>query len=70
MTTFGRNNPIFPSGHFYSPIVDTTALALQSGRVWRDCSAVEGIDLNAESHIEILADWFPGARYRPADARL
>jgi hypothetical protein len=51
--------PAFPPGHFYSPIVDTAALAAQRERIWPAQPAVAGIDFNDAGHRRILTELFP-----------
>jgi Methyltransferase domain len=53
------NKPIYPYGHFYSPIVDTQDVANRAGKIWQDRNDVLGIDMNAAKHLEILSEWFP-----------
>lgn len=52
-------NPIYPLGHFYSPIVDTAEVTLKADYIWQDRSSLSGVDLNDDKHIEVLNDWFP-----------
>ena len=53
-------NPIFPPGHFYSPIVNTDDLAAEEGqRLWSPRSDCPGIDFGRTRQAEILQQWFP-----------
>lgn len=52
-------SPIYPYGHFYSPIVDTVDVASNAEYIWRDRSTLAGIDLNVGMHDQILTKWFP-----------
>lgn len=54
----------FPPGHFYSPIVDTDALAQDRARVWPGDPQILGIDFDEASHRHVLQDVLP--RYLPA----
>ena len=49
----------FPPGHFYSPIVDTEALAKERARVWPSDPQVAGIDFDDDSHRHLLQDVLP-----------
>lgn len=53
------NPPIYPYGHFYSPVVDTEDIANRANEIWRDRDSVLGVDMNASKHLEILSEWFP-----------
>lgn len=49
----------FPPGHFYSPIVDTEALAKERARIWPSDPQVVGIDFDDASHRQVLQDVLP-----------
>jgi len=52
--------PIFPSGHFYSPIVNTDTLTTdKSDDYWVRPGVCAGIDFNPARQLEILQTWFP-----------
>ncbi len=51
--------PIFPYGHFYSPIVDTEDVQRRADRIWSPRESLHGIDFNLGKHLEILRNWFP-----------
>ena len=53
------NPPLFPYGHFYSPIVDADEIAGRADAIWNENTALAGIDLNDARHVEILQAWFP-----------
>ncbi len=53
------NDPIFPAGHFYSPIADTTALARDRRRIWPESPHISGVDFNDASHVALLTEAFP-----------
>ena len=53
------NLPIYPYGHFYSPIVDTDDVLSRSETIWEARSTIKGINFNAEKQLEILDSWFP-----------
>jgi hypothetical protein len=55
--------PFVPSGHFYSPIVDRTAVAAERARLWPERPIVAGIDWNDDGHRRLLTGAFP--RFRP-----
>ncbi len=52
--------PLFPLGHFYSPIVDTESLAADAARVWPERPDPLGIDFNDAEHRYLLTEVFPG----------
>lgn len=62
--------PIYPYGHFYSPIVDAQDAPNRANQIWDARESLQGIDLNASKHLEILATWFPEfiAQYDYPDA--
>lgn len=49
----------FPPGHFYSPIVDTEALAKERARIWPDDPQVAGVEFDDASHRHVLQDVLP-----------
>lgn len=49
----------FPPGHFYSPIVDTEALAEERARIWPADPQVAGIEFDDASHRHVLQDVLP-----------
>jgi predicted O-methyltransferase YrrM len=51
--------PLFPIGHFYSPITDADSLRANAGRIWDHASTSLGIDYNDAQHIQVLQEWFP-----------
>lgn len=53
------NAPIFPYGHYYSPIVDTAEVERQGEEIWCDTAQIPGVDMNVQRHLEILTQWFP-----------
>ena len=53
------NAPIYPYGHFYSPIVDTQDVLSRTEQIWDGRQSLPGIDFNPDKHLEILGDWFP-----------
>ena len=53
------NNPIFPPGHFYSPIVDSEDVLARSANIWDVHETPHGIAFDATKHLEILSVWFP-----------
>jgi len=55
----GNDPPLFPYGHFYSPIVDADEIAGRADAIWNENTALAGIDLNDARHVEILQAWFP-----------
>lgn len=60
---FGANLEIktsHPNGHFYSPVVDPRELRAAADTLWPATpAAVQGVDFNEASHLEILRAWFP-----------
>lgn len=54
----------FPDGHFYSPVVDTTALEKEADRVWPVTPETLGIDFNEEEQLRWIAEVLP--RHLPA----
>ena len=48
-----------PPGHFYSPLVDVTAVAADRARIWLDNPAMSGIDFNDAGHQQLLTGAFP-----------
>ncbi|MES2606490.1 MAG: class I SAM-dependent methyltransferase [Pseudomonadota bacterium] len=52
--------PGFPYGHFYSPLVDIAQVTADAARIWRSDAPFLGIDLNEQSHQELLQQVFPG----------
>lgn len=63
-------SPIFPLGHFYSPIVDVSEVLERGERFWQPAGDLPGIDLNDASQIrvltEVLPKWMPDFDY-PVD---
>jgi hypothetical protein len=57
------SQPAFEPGHFYSPIVDTDAVARRRERVWPAQPTIAGIDFNDASHHQVLTELFP--RFMP-----
>jgi hypothetical protein len=51
--------PLFPTGHFYSPVVDTDDIVERSQRIWVPQPCCHGIDFNPEFHLRVLDGWFP-----------
>ncbi|MEO8306353.1 MAG: class I SAM-dependent methyltransferase [Betaproteobacteria bacterium] len=51
--------PFVPPGHFYSPIVDTRAVAAERERLWPSRPVIAGIDWNDAGHRRILTEAFP-----------
>jgi hypothetical protein len=49
---------LFPSGHFYSPIVDVDELRAREARVWPPKPTVLGIDFNDTYHERVLREYF------------
>lgn len=49
----------FPPGHFYSPIVDTEALAKERARIWPADPQVAGVEFDDASHRHVLQDVLP-----------
>ena len=49
----------FPPGHFYSPIVDTEALAKERARIWPADPQILGIEFDDASHRHVLQDILP-----------
>lgn len=49
----------FPPGHFYSPVVDTEALAKERARIWPDDPQVAGVEFDDASHRHVLQDVLP-----------
>lgn len=47
-------NPIFPIGHFYSPIVDPDELKEREPGFWEPKESMPGLDMNPESHRDVL----------------
>ena len=50
---------LFPSGHFYSPIVAADELRTQQARVWPANPKILGIDFNDAHHEQVLREYFP-----------
>ncbi len=50
--------PIFPYGHFYSPIVDPANLS-GNDALFAPRQTLAGIDFRPELHTQILREWFP-----------
>jgi hypothetical protein len=55
----GRTEPMFPNGHFYSPVVDVRELKAQTERLWPDNPQILGIDFNDNMHLAVLDEMFP-----------
>jgi hypothetical protein len=51
--------PLFPAGHFYSPIVDTAELKSRQASVWPAAPSILGIDFNDAYHRDVLERFFP-----------
>jgi hypothetical protein len=52
-------HPLFPAGHFYSPIVDVDELRARQAQVWPPQPRVLGIDFNDAHHERVLREYFP-----------
>lgn len=50
---------LFESGHFYSPVVDTEDVRGRAKELWRYRQSLPGIDLNPQSQMRVLSEWFP-----------
>jgi predicted O-methyltransferase YrrM len=57
--------PLYPDGHFYSPVVDVDEAERDRGRIWPEPgpTGVHGIDFNRAGHLKVLNREFP--RYYP-----
>lgn len=53
------NDALFPSGHFYSPVVDPDVLKTQADRIWPEQPEVLGIDFDDAAHFHVLEQLFP-----------
>ena len=51
--------PLFPAGHFYSPVVDSRELRAREAKVWPERPTVTGIDFNDAYHRQVLEEFFP-----------
>ena len=59
-TEMHKKSEPFPSGHFYSPVVDRDEIRERSQDLWpHSPQPLLGIDFNDESHISILRQDFP-----------
>lgn len=54
-----RRQAFQEDGHFYSPVVDTADVAARAAEIWPAAPEVQGIDFNAQSHRQVLAEYFP-----------
>jgi predicted O-methyltransferase YrrM len=55
-----RTELLFPPGHFYSPIVDTTEALQRAETLWpKSVPSILGIDFDIASHERILCEEFP-----------
>jgi hypothetical protein len=55
-----QSSDAFPSGHFYSPIIDTDELSARASELWpAEPPKVLGIDFNDAFHREVLTVDFP-----------
>src|SRR5215831_15953132 len=50
---------LFPAGHFYSPIVDTSELRARQSSLWPGAHTILGIDFNDAYHGKVLGEYFP-----------
>lgn len=50
---------LFPAGHFYSPIVDTSELRARKSSLWPAPHTILGIDFNDAYHRKVLGEFFP-----------
>lgn len=57
--TARRQPPAYPHGHFYSPIVDTAALAARRDAIWPANPRALGIDFNDAAQVAVLTELFP-----------
>lgn len=57
--TARRQPPAYPSGHFYSPVVDTAAAAQRRDAIWPANPDVRGIDFNDAGQVQVLTELFP-----------
>lgn len=51
--------PAFPSGHFYSPVVDVADVEARRDQIWPTAPDCPGIDFDDASHRAILSEVFP-----------
>ena len=52
--------PAYPDGHFYSPVVDTAAVAAAGAEaIWPAAPTVAAIDFNDAGHVQVLTELFP-----------
>ena len=51
--------PRYPDGHFYSPVVDTAAVAARRDTIWPAQPRLAGIDFNDAGHLQVLTELFP-----------
>lgn len=60
ISSFLREPGAYPSGHFYSPVVDPRELAAQREQLWPATPPpILGIDFDPAQHLQILKEWFP-----------
>jgi len=57
--TDSRHPPAYPDGHFYSPVVDTSAVAARRETIWPAAPQVAGIDFNDAGQVQVLTELFP-----------
>jgi hypothetical protein len=57
--TAHRQPPAYPDGHFYSPVVDTAAVAERRDAIWPAAPKIAGIDFNDAGHVHVLTELFP-----------
>ena len=50
---------LFPAGHFYSPIVDTSELRARQSSLWPGAHTILGINFNDAYHRKVLGEYFP-----------
>lgn len=51
--------PKYPDGHFYSPVVDTAAVAARRDAIWPAAPHTAGIEFNDVGHLQVLNELFP-----------
>jgi hypothetical protein len=59
MTDPGEIKTLFPSGHFYSPVVDPADIEARKEEIWPQAPDILGIDFNHASQLRFLTDAFP-----------
>jgi len=53
-TPMSSTRPMFPDGHYYSPVIDVDEAIKDQERIWREKPEVLGVDFNPRSQKQIL----------------